>query len=163
MTYEIIEREGQKVRLYPDGSIRDSNGRFIVRPQAAIDHAITSENAAILANKRYEDTKQAVREAVLAEVSAHERLPAHTPIHAYAAVVAKQTQTLWDTDKPRFDDVRELGQIMDLVPRKQAEAQQQQPQDTLLRDALLGLVQAIEQRVQDTIPMRSEIIDVDPE
>ena len=106
----------------------------------------TPTDARNLATKRHEDAKLAIQAAVLAEVASHHRLPAHTPVHAYAAVVAKQTQTLWDTDRPRFDDVEKLGQLMDLVPRKQADQAGPAHSDPL-HAALTILVQEATKRI----------------
>lgn len=125
-TYEVIEYEGKSARLYPDGSIRNERGHWLaMHPNS---RPITSETARTMAQIRHEKARERVRARVMEEI--HSIAPSvTTPEDAYAEIVAMQSLTLLDSQKPRFDDVEKLGQIMGTMPTRGAEAQQ--PADLL--------------------------------
>jgi len=96
------------------GEIVRINGKFAPGTQPA--NLITSANARSMAQKRWRKAEQKAGAALLAEVQSIAP-SVTTPTGAYAFVVAKQAIALIDSDKPRFDDVQTLGQIIGLVPR----------------------------------------------
>ena len=91
--------------------VRGADGRFQAGTRAPAT-ITTSAHARSLAEKRWAKTRQAVREAVLAEVGPVANVT--TPIDAYAWIASKQAVALADSDKPRMDDLDKLGQIMGL-------------------------------------------------
>lgn len=94
---------------------RDAHGRWQEKPPGTKQYEITHANARTFAEKRWAKHRAAIRQAVTNEMKSV--FPTVTsPADAYAAIVAKQATTLLDSDKPRFDDVEKLGQIMGALP-----------------------------------------------
>lgn len=73
---------------------------------------ITTATARTMAQSRWEAARRAIGEAVLREIQPFATAPVTTPLDAYAYVVSKQAVALVDSDKPRMDDVRTLGELM---------------------------------------------------
>jgi hypothetical protein len=107
------------------------------KPTTAI---ASSSQGRELANRRYEQAQEAVRAAVLREVAGISDIPINTPEDAFSFVVAKQTTALIDSDKPRFDDVERLGQLMGTVERSRDRQQTQDTATDAVTVALLALV-----------------------
>src|SRR5688572_17213268 len=102
-----------------NGAIYDMDKKRIVSNPNGGTTAITSSNARAMQARKYELAQEKIRERVLAEVRSISDVPLGVAEDAYAFVVAKQTVALIDSDKPRFDDVEKLGQLMGTVERKQ--------------------------------------------
>lgn len=95
-----------------------------------------------LALRRYELQQEKIAAAVMREVQSISDIPIDLPEDAYAFVVGKQTIALVDSDKPRFDDVEKLGQLMGAVPR--AVELRNAPQAEAVSDLSSALVQLVE-------------------
>lgn len=153
MDYEIIEYHGQPARKYPDGSIRNERGHWLEAHPAG--HTISQADASQLNHKRYADAQAAIQERILAQMRTFAPDPVHTPTEAYAEIVTKQAIALYDSDKPRFEDVATLGQIMGYVPRKgeRTDEQQEPAQQTNITVLIAQYIAA----QGDAVPMRNEI------
>lgn len=158
--YEVIEYEGKPARLYPDGAIRNERGHWLAAHPAG--HTITQADARELRDKGYRMAQEAIREAVMREIEGIADIPVNTPESAYAFVVGKQTIALIDSDKPRFDDVERLGQLMGTVERPRDRQQTQQaglpiPQGDDL--VMIVMRRRLDAGVVDgeVIPMRSDL------
>lgn len=143
-TYEVIEYEGKSARLYPDGSIRNERGHWLaMHPNS---RPITSETARTMAQIRHEKARERVRARVMEEI--HSFAPSvTTPEDAYAEIVAKQSLTLMDSQKPRFDDVEKLGQIMGMLTKG---GETQQPADVL--DGIADVLRELASFARSTPP-----------
>lgn len=160
MEYEIIEYKGQPARKYPDGSIRNERGHWLeAHPEG---HTITQADASQLNRKRYEDAQRAIQERILAQMQTFAPDPVHTPTEAYAEIVTKQAVALYDSDKPRFEDVAQLGQLMGFVPRKGERAEQDQEPAQQTNITVLIAQYVAQYGGQGVIPMRS-VIEADTE
>ena len=110
-------------RELKNGTLIDTEtGKFVKggTPTTAIT---TSERGREVVAKRYQMTRDRIREQVMQEVNSISDIPVNTPEDAYAFVVGKQTIALIDSEKPRFEDVEKLGLLMDLVEAKYKESQ----------------------------------------
>lgn len=90
--YELLETlpDGTERRRYPNGSIRDQNGRMLERPDYL--PVITSDTAYLLHRKRKEKYLQAIEAAVTHVTSAN------TPAEAAGYIVAKRAKVAMSDD-----------------------------------------------------------------
>jgi hypothetical protein len=94
--------------------IRGADGKFL--PGTRAPNTIkSSEHARSLVQKRWDKARQASRAAVLSEIKSI-TTDVTKPVEAYAYIVGKQAVALVDSDRPRLDDTKTLGQLMGYVP-----------------------------------------------
>ena len=111
-----IKRSIKELR---NGVLQDTNtGRFVPgqTPKTAIT---TSARGRELAQRRTEKAQDAMRAAVTEKIKTLADVPINNAEDAYAFVVASQAAVLQASQKPHFDDVVRLGELMGLVSRKE--------------------------------------------
>lgn len=150
MEYEAIEYNGQPARKYPDGSIRNERGHWLTAHPAG--HTITQEDASTLARSYHDSVRHRVRERLTAEMRSF-RPSINTDADTYAEIVTKKAVDLFNSDKPLFDDVKQLGEIGDWIPSKQQQAETQR--SDVLEGAVAGLLTALARAIEP----RGEVVD----
>jgi len=143
--YEVIEYKGNPARLYPDGSIRNNSGHWLaVHPAGA---SITRENA-----RELQASGVMKKRAVMMAAANREVPPELIAEFGAYAHVAERAQTL-----QRIASSPEAGKaavmahdalIRDTGMSEKQQEQTQQAQLSLTDQALLGLIQAITDRVK---------------
>lgn len=163
-----VENDTEKpnTRVLSNGAIYDMDKKRIValKPELASKNVqITSETASAMQARRYEVQRERIASRVMQEISSISDIPIDIPEDAYAFVVGKQTLALVDSDKPRFDDVEKLGQLMGTVEKPRSGQREQESTATDdMAVALRGLVEFLQGRSAqvvdgDVIPMRSDL------
>ena len=91
-----------------------NRGKFTKLPPALEKYKITPETSAEMARRRHEKYRRAAAAAVADKV--HGRISqVSTPVQAWSYIVADQVGKILDSDKPRGDDVRQVGQWIGAV------------------------------------------------
>ena len=98
-----------------ENKIRDDKGRF-KKGANGLGRPITSQNAAALARKRWENYRLAALRRVVEEAKSIDP-DISTSAGAYGLLMAKQYTALIDSDKPRMDDVEKFAQLLGGAPR----------------------------------------------
>ena len=146
--YEVIEYKGNPARLYPDGSIRNNNGHWLAVHPGAV--SITSENA-----REMQASAVAQKRAVMMAAANREVPPELIAEFGAYAHVAERAQTL-----QRIATSPEAGKaavmahdalVRDTGMSEKQQEQTQQAQLSLTDQALLGLIQAITDRVKGDV------------
>lgn len=117
MTYELISVEnGVERRKYPNGDIRDQNGRLLERPERVKANEITPENARAMVARRREKMLEAVEQGVMRATDAPD-------VHAAVARIMETRAKVALQDKGRAgnDAARLVLAALDAMPEKQAE------------------------------------------
>ena len=102
-----------------NGVLQDTTtGRFVpgATPKTAIT---TSARGRELAQRRTEKAQDAMRAAVTEKIKTLADVPINNSEEAYAFIVAAQAAVLQASEKPHFDDVVRLGELLGLVSRKE--------------------------------------------
>ena len=110
-----------------ESEYRAPNGHLIAPIPGSEIHQITPANARNLAALRWEKYRQAAVTATVEEGRSFD--PAvKGGASAWGRLVAKQYTALYDSDKPRGDDLVQIGRVLGAVPNaldvRQAEQQQ---------------------------------------
>lgn len=94
---------------------RGPGGRFLTKPKGIEQYAITKENAAEMARKRWRKYQEAAADAVLDEVGSI--APGiTTPEQAWGVLNARLAVQILESEKPRGDDLAVLGRNMGAIP-----------------------------------------------
>lgn len=94
---------------------RDTNGRFLSKPEGVMQYSITKDNAREMARKRWEKYQQAAADAVTEEMGSI--VPGvTTPQAAWGVLNARLATQIMDSNKPRGNDLDILGQNMGAKP-----------------------------------------------
>jgi len=102
-TYEIVQHNGRQARLYPNGDIRDDNGRVLQLGDDRLQvHAITSENARQYHQMRKEKILKAVESGVMRVTNAPDPYAAISRIVERRAEVAMSDNTRAGNDAARI-------------------------------------------------------------
>ena len=164
-TYSLIEYtghnekyQGQKVRLYEDGCIRDSKGYMVEKHPDGVE--ITHENASQLRTLRYEKAAEKLRDAIFTEASSY--LPnINGPADAFAAGGAALYTKVIDAKMPKAIEYKILSEMAGFVPREkeleQAQGGSSGGSDSEIRGILRDLAD-----IARKIPA-VDVIDVDVE
>ena len=105
--------QGKMVRLYPDGTIKNDQGKWIERPPGSAE-LINPDNARALSLARQEKYKQAAAEAVEKEIGAIAP-GVNTPFAAWGWLNGKLAVQIADSEKPRGRDLEYLGRNMGAI------------------------------------------------
>lgn len=140
---------------------RDSNGRFLpgTKPPNTIK---TTADARSMAAKRWNKAAQASRDRITREAASIDP-EVRNVYDAHALMMAKQYTTILDSDRPRMDDAEKLAQLLGTAPRTvdlRVEIAQTQAASPI-EGAVIGLIQAITQRVQ--AGQQDEPLVIEPE
>ncbi len=109
----------KSIKELRNGVLQDTNtGRFVpgATPKTAIT---TSARGRELAHRRTEKAQEAMRAAVTEKIKTLADVPINNSEDAYAYIVASQAAVLQASEKPHFDDVVRLGELLGLVSRKE--------------------------------------------
>lgn len=124
--------------------VRGEGGRFA---KGTKTHApITKENAHLLARKRWEKFRQTAASRIVREAAAIDPTIA-TPADAYGLLAAKQYTALLDYDKPRIDELVDMGILM--TGHNPRQAAQDTDAATIAQGVSDGIAQALERIARD--------------
>lgn len=154
--WEPTEYNGQPARLYPDGSIRNEKGHFLVQHPEA--HTITTADAATLAQRKHERKRERIQAGALAAV--REKLPDKFDgagddwIEAVAEAVAYKA--LDKLDPKQVDAARFL--------LKESGYSEDQAQPEQMLEGVTGLIREIARFVGSMAQDRSraDVVDAEP-
>lgn len=118
MTDEAQTTQGEQAPQAEEGKpvfIAERNrGKFVSLPPSLEKHKITKETSAEMARRRHEKYRQAAAAEVAKKVGGRIS-QVSTPVQAWSYIVADQVGKILDSDKPRGDDVRQVGQWIGAV------------------------------------------------
>jgi len=138
--------------------LRHADGKFQKGVSASPEHKITSDNARVLASARWEKYRQAAVQRVIEEGRGIDP-NVQGGADAWALLVSKQYIALMDSDKPRGDDLKAIGQVIGAMPMSHEVAQEQAGQAVTLSLSSAGLDRLVS--LLGMIPIRQDIIDAD--
>ena len=92
---------------------RDEKGHFLKRPEGIV--GFTKENAAGYSKRRWEKYREAAADAIVEEMGSI-KPGIFTPESAWGVLNARLASQIMDSNKPRGDDLRLLGQNMGAIP-----------------------------------------------
>jgi hypothetical protein len=135
---------------------RGPGGRFLTKPKGIEQYAITKENAAEMAKRRWEKYREAAADAVVEEMGAI--LPGiSTPEQAWGVLNARLASQIMDSNKPRGDDLMQLGRNMGAIPNAHERSEMEN------QSAPVGLASAVSELAAilraAIAPEQREIID----
>jgi hypothetical protein len=134
---------------------RGEGGRFLTKPKGLEKYAITSENAADMARRRWQKYREAAADAVTEEMGSI--VPGiTTPEQAWGVLNARLASQIMDSDKPRGDDLMQLGRNMGAMPNAYERTEMEnQPSGADMASAAMQLAAIL----RDALSGR-EIIDI---
>ena len=121
---------------------RGPGGRFLTKPKGIEQHAITKENAAEMAKRRWQKYREAAADAVVEEMGSV--VPGiTTPEQAWGVLNARLAAQIMDSDKPRGDDLMQLGRNMGAIPNAHERTEMENQPGTSGLTAAVGELAAI--------------------
>jgi len=144
MKYELLEilPDGREKRRYPNGDIRDNNGRLIQIPERVTDMTITDETSAHFRQLRQQKMLKAIENGLMRVTDAP------NPSEAVAHIVSKRAEiAMTDNGRAGNDAAKIVLAAIDALPdRRHEQIQTQRHEYTIDKETMRIVEEMIRMR-----------------